>query len=653
MNIEDDAVEVIDIPQFTKDEFLYTDKPYDWLMQIGTNPFILGQLVQRMKDFAATVGVRTFMSLWKDYQKMIAHAEDKAIDNTTRFSDQPVELYCGEYDCTDEGIKYTNRFGLETIVCRHPILVSRRYVNVDTGEEKLEVDFARAGVWKRPIICDRSTLADSRKILELSANGVAVDSENAKELVKYITYIENRNYDKLGETQSVGRLGWIEGHGFSPYVEGLQFDGDVSFRQMFNAVKEKGTLQDWLDTVRPGRQNSQVVRIMLAASFASVLVKPLGVLPFFCHVWGGTEAGKTVGLMVATSVWADPAQGEYYKTFNSTTVHMELLASFCNSLPLCFDELQIIKDRQDFDKTIYMLAEGISKGRGLRTGGIQKVYSWSNCIITTGEMPISNARSGGGAVNRIIEVDCKDERLFTEPRAMANGVRKAYGTAGHAFIDKLLEPDMVDQATDLYNAYYAELNDGDVTEKQAMAGALLLTADKLSNDWIYQDGLTIDQKTLREFLSDKDEVNVNKRAMAWLLDFLAVNGNHFATREDSSVTEVWGEISDGNGKAYIISSIFDAKMNEAGFNANSFKSWAASNGLLETDGDKKRLTKRKQIKGTRVLSRCVCINLQTDEPAQLELYDVTDQDDDLPFKDEDSGQDLSDILSALDSACAI
>ena len=71
------------------------------------------------------------------------------------------------------------------------------------------------------------------------------------------------------------------------------------------------------------RSGNVFPRLILAASFASVLVKPLGGLPFFLHIWGGTEVGKTVGLMLAASVWANPEVGRYIHTFNSTSVGRE------------------------------------------------------------------------------------------------------------------------------------------------------------------------------------------------------------------------------------------------------------------------------------------------------------------------------------------
>ena len=624
----DDQV-VIDIPNYSKEDFTNTTEPFDFLAEFKDNNFILQQMVAKMKDYAASIGVKTFVRMWNAYQKdMMADTKDK-MEAATQFDGQPIELYCGEYSCTEDGVRYTNKFGMPVVVCQHPILVSGRYVNVDTGEQKLQIAFSRAGKWKRPVICDRATLANSQKILELSACGVAVDSDNAKELVKYITYLENRNYDKLGETTSVGRLGWIDGYGFSPYMDGLQFDGDISFRQMYNSVKERGTLEDWLSIVKSGREHSQIVRIMLAASFASVLVAPIGLLPFFCHVWGGTEAGKTVGLMVASSVWANPAQGEYYKTFNTTAVHMELLAGFCNSLPLCFDELQIIKDRQDFDKTIYMLSEGVSRGRGSKTGGIQRTASWHNCIITTGEMPISNANSGGGAVNRIVEIDCKAEKLFTNPRETANGVRKCYGTAGKEFVDMLNE-DGIKKASELYQKHYNDLLDGDTTEKQAMAGALLLTADDLADEWIFRDGLKIDTGTLAGYLTTKADVDVNRRALSWLYDFIAINSKHFNVSEDSK-EEPWGEIDEEHKRAFIISTIFNREMKDEGFNPTSFKSWGVNNGVVEyAEEDVKRIAFRRRIKGAKFIPRCICINFGAIEDNFEDLIDE-DNVNDLPF----------------------
>ena len=103
--------------------------------------------------------------------------------------------------------------------------------------------------------------------------------------------------------------------------------------------------------------------------------------------------------MVAASVWGDPAIGSYVKTFDGTVVGMEKTAAFLNNLPLCLDELQLAKDargRTQFD--VYKLAQGVGRTRGNRAGGVDLTPTWRNCILTTGESPLTGTASGAGKI---------------------------------------------------------------------------------------------------------------------------------------------------------------------------------------------------------------------------------------------------------------
>ena len=111
------------------------------------------------------------------------------------------------------------------------------------------------------------------------------------------------------------------------------------------------------------------------------------------------------------------------------------------------------------DKDIMLLAEGAGRTRGTKSGGIDKTPTWSNCIITSGEMPITTASSGGGAVNRIVEIECK-ERLFSDPRHVADTVKRNYGFAGRRFVEALQQDGAVEAAgetvsyTHLHTSYH-------------------------------------------------------------------------------------------------------------------------------------------------------------------------------------------------------
>ena len=584
-----------EIPEWGKENY-QTPEPFEWLYAFKDNKFVMLQLRDAIKEKAGAVGVKNFVTKWNAFLQEKRKSEGVDIENVTCFDGQPEELYCGEYTCDDSGITYLDYAGREVIVCRHPILPVQRLINIDTGEVKLEIAFKRGFRWQFKVF-DKGTLASANKIVELSKYGIAVDSENAREIVKYLNFLESENYDKIPETNSVGRLGWIADYGFSPYVEELKYDGDLSYKHMFDSVQPFGDYEEWLQLAKRIRSTGHISKIILAASFSSVLVEPLGGLPFFTHVWGGTEAGKTVGLMLAASVWANPALGTYIHTFNSTYVGQEMMAGFCNSLPLCLDELQCIKDRKDFDRLIYMLTEGIGKGRGAKTGGLQRIQTWKNCIMTTGEQPITTGASGGGAVNRIIEIDCKDEKLFADPQTVADTVRRNYGHAGRLFVDKLSED--TDTAKNAYKRFYGLLSQGSSTEKQAMAGAMILTADYLTDLWIFQDGNTIKIEDIRQYLTDKSDVDANARALDWLMDFAASNQQRFDPEDDHG--ETWGVIRDGY--ICIIKSVFDREMMNEGFNPSSFVSWAKRQGLLDSESG--RITKKKLIGNMH--PRCICI----------------------------------------------
>ncbi len=580
----------------------------------------MAQLREEIKQRAGAIGVKNFITLWNAFLESKKRQNGAELEcNVTEFDGQPIELICGDYKCDDYGITTLDRLGFEIAVCTHPILPVRRLTNIDTGDVKVELAYKRGRVWKS-IIVDKCVLASSQRIIELARTGIAVDSENAREMVKYLSAMESLNYDQMEEASSVGRLGWIKGYGFSPYVYNLQFDGDASFRNMFGAVTECGSFDAWLDCMKTVRQNSLIARIMLAASFASVLIEPCNALPFFVHIWGGTEAGKTLGLMLAASVWANPYMGEYIHTFNSTAVGLEMAAGFCNSLPLCVDELQVVKDRKNFDNSIYMLTEGIGKSRGTKTGGIQRVQTWRNCIITTGEMPISNPSSGGGAVNRIIEIDCKDQKIFANPREVADTIQSNYGFAGKQFVEAISAPEQISHARQLFAGFSKALSGGISTEKQTMAAALLLTADKLSEEIIFKDGLVMEQRDIEQFLTSKDDVDQNMRAYEWLFDFVSSNPVRFRFDENSG--ELWG--CQDNDFIYIIKSVFDTKMQEQGFNAASFLSWAKRREIIEGDTQSKN-TKMKWINGAG--TRCVWLSRIK---FKGNFVDITESDE-LPF----------------------
>lgn len=620
---------MIEIPTFEKEEYLSTTSPYEWLYSHRGDRLEMKQLSNRMAEAAAKAGVKNFVALFKEYMASLKGPKGPGVENQTDFYGQERGLWCGSWTADDGGVYGQDRLGFEVCACPHPILPVRRLVNIDTGLEKIELAWRRGNVWKRGVF-DKSVISDARAVIRLSDFGVAVHSDSAKHLVRYLGEVESLNYERIETVQSVGRLGWIEGHGFSPYVESLVFDGKEDYRDRFESVRERGSRAAWLEAVRRIRAGEGVpTRAVLAASFASALVRPCGCLPFLVHLWGGSETGKTVGLMLAASVWADPEPGRYIQSFNGTSVGKELGAAFYNSLPLLLDELQIIDgspaNRVKFQQMIYELAEGVGRTRGRKGGGLQKTGTWRNCILSTGEHPLIDANTAAGAANRTIEICCEDVKLFTERgigggKAAASFFQQNYGSAGRRFVEELQKPGNLEKAVAAHEAWIGRIAaSGDVTDKQAASAALILAADQLAEEWVFQDGVCLDVEDLRPFLITKARMDQDQRALEYLHDQIAMNPIHFdPARALEKSAELWGDC--GEEWIYIIKPQFDRMLAEAGFNAGAFLGWARRNGVIRVGKDGKN-TIPHRVGGK--LARCVWLSARSAprEPEGGDGYD--------------------------------
>lgn len=602
------------LPRYTAEEFL-TPEPYRYLCDhYGGSKTALQFATIEMASNAKEVGfgITNFKSALNSYMREHQSAiRRKGIANYTAFKAQPLKLECGSWECRDNGIYRINSDGDMECACAHPIMPVRRLRNIDTGEERMELAYARGGRWKT-IIVDKMTISTARAITSLSALGISVTSSTASTLVDYLNDLENRNYDTIPESKAISRLGYISEEGFSPYVENLVFDGDASFRNLYASVRSCGSFDAWIHTAQECRRGSVTARILLAASFAAPLLSIVGSLPFFVHLWGvDSGTGKTVGLMLAASVWGDPALGSYVQTFNSTQVGQERTAAFLNHLPYCIDELQLTKDsrgRANYD--VYQLAQGVGRARGRKNGGIDAAPTWSCCFLTTGESPIVSDSAGAGAVNRVIDIECTaGSAVVKDGPKIANSLKQNYGFAGKAYISKLYECEGVQAVVrEIYSNYYKQLCQGDSTEKQAMAAAAILTADYLATHWIFNDdglGLTVDD--IRRFLASREAVSLGSRAYDYMCDWVATNVNHFNTDMSPAIGETYGTLD--NNIAYVIPTVFRSVLKEAGYSERAALSYLRSKKLIDV-GKADEFTKVVRFGTAR---RYICLHLKTED----------------------------------------
>lgn len=540
-------------------------------------------------------------------------------ENYTDFDDARYqELFCGNWIADQNGIRTFTDFG-ECVACYHPILPTERLTNIETGTEKITLAFKKANRW-REITVDKVQIATNTKITELANLGVAVTSENARYLVKYLSDIENFNIDIIPERVSTSRMGWISDE-FMPYTDNVLFDGNGKFDDTFNAITQTGDYEKWLELVKYYRKKGRVeLKFYLMASFASVLIKPLNALPFWCNLWGGTGIGKTVAEMIAVSVWADPTNNRYISDFKSTNVALEVKMDFLNNLPMVMDDTAQVKKRfgDDFSGLIYDLCSGKGKSRSNRQLGANTEKSWRNVIFSSGETPLSNESLQAGALNRILDLEAGTTPIFEDGQAVCEIIGANYGFAGKEFINIIKEIGF-EKILELQKSILEDLKKQNKMEKQSVSLSILLTADRLATDYIFKDDCYIDLDDIKEVLMDTLAVSENERCYDYILGEVAVNTNKFKTNDYGDYQgECWGVIE--KDYAVILANSFEKICKQGGFSSKGFLSWANKKGILKTDKGKNQ--KNKRINGS--LAKCVFLRLKDDELERETTFDYED-----------------------------
>ena len=131
------------------------------------------------------------------------------LSGKTEFDSNYGEMRCGNWIANDNGIRTFGPFGGEILACYHPIIPVQRLINAETHREKIKLAYKKGEHWK-DIIVDKGTIASANKIVGLADFGISVTSESAKNLVRYLSDIENFNMERIEVQVSTGKLGWIE-----------------------------------------------------------------------------------------------------------------------------------------------------------------------------------------------------------------------------------------------------------------------------------------------------------------------------------------------------------------------------------------------------------------------------------------------------------
>ncbi len=510
------------------------------------------------------------------------HLEESIPESVKGFS---VNLRYPDRWCYSEkgGIQYRNeKTGIFATVCRTPIIISKRLRSMEYGDEKVELEYKRDGEVKTAIF-PRSTIFQSKSITCLADLGCTVTSENAKQVVSFLSALEAENMDIIPVADSTGTFGWQTKGRFLPgHGDDIVLDIEPSLRGWANAYEVKGSFEKWKETMAPHRERDKF-RFILAASFTAPLLKWISQRIFFIYNWGGSKGGKTAGLKAALSVWGDPEK--LMVNFNATQVALERMAGFYCDLPLGIDERQLAGNNQgSLEKIVYMLASGTGRARGSKGGGLQEIRTWRTVALATGEEPISTDTSQTGISTRILEIyggPFPDEKSASLMHQMAG---MNCGWAGPYFIKKIMEmgSEEIKQRFEKMLEYVYVKSNGE-NGSHAASIAAVATADALVDVWIF--GSKSEERSENRARSMADYVlaeqqaadagDVNEHAVQYIVDWVLSNQNYFGS---SAIGTCLGFMN--NGCAYIYPTTLNNVLSKAGYSPRKTLKYMADKGYI-------------------------------------------------------------------------
>lgn len=503
----------------------------------------------------------------------------------------PIRLRQAEgFIYSEKGISEINqKTETPALVCRTPIILTKRLKSLETGDERIEIAFKRDDKWHTAIY-PRSTIFSSRKITDLADLGCTVTSENARQVVKFLGALESENIDVIPKNDATSTFGWQPGRRFLPgHDEGITLDIEPSQRGMAAAYCKNGTLEQWIDSMAPHRAREKF-RFILAASFAAPLLRIVKQRIFFVYNWGGSKGGKTAALKAALSAWGDPER--LMVNFNATQVGLERTASFFCDLPLGIDERQLAGTKQEsLEKLVYMIASGTGKIRGSKTGGIQTTYQWRTVALATGEEPLTTDTSQTGVSTRVLEIyggpfDDETEASIMHQRAALN-----CGWAGPEFIKHILQIDEMEivEEYERMQSYVRAISEGkNGSHISGIAAVALADAmiDQLFFGGTKESAWESAKAMAASILVNQVETNatdVNENAVQFVVDWVLSNKAYFGK---NAVGTCLGFTNESGNIAYIFPSMLNQALTKAGYSPRKTMKYMAEKELIGKEIEK-------------------------------------------------------------------
>lgn len=360
-----------------------------------------------------------------------------------------------------------------------PPFITKQLKDIESLIISYEMKFKKAGEFTT-LPVQATEIADSKNIINLANKGLDVDTINRTEMVQFISMFKRLN--NIPDETIATRLGHVKGHFIHPLIDDeiRLVIHEEGYRQLANAFKTKGNLEDYAEKVFKPINNSPMVMTFVYASLGSILLHDFNVDPFVVDMASKTSTGKTTALRVAASAWGTK---RLINEWNTTPIDLERKASILNSFPSMYDDTRKAKPYLLSD-VVYQFSGGKSKGRG-NVQSVDVIKTWKNILLSTGETSIveyGNEKAGVSA--RVVTLQDNPFNDDVNIRALYEGIESNYGHLGLAFIKQYSKQkaSYKDSFKAYEGIYIDKAGENEVMQRVARYFAVLMVAGEILND---------------------------------------------------------------------------------------------------------------------------------------------------------------------------
>ena len=392
--------------------------------------------------------------------------------------------------------------------------------------------------------------ADLRKALSYQGVMIAPDQRARNLFQCYLMSYQTGQY-----ALCVDRVGWHDDVFVLPHKQIGQSSSDLIVYQANNALanhyQSRGTLEQWRSNVAQLAENHSLLAFSLCTAFAGQLLDPLNQQGGGFHIKGGSSKGKSTALNLASSVWGNPK--DFYRTWRATGNNLEHTAYMHNDGFLVLDEIGEINNPKELGNIVYMLANGMGKGRMTKQITAKPMHQWKVIFLSSGEKSLKDIMQEQGQKTKLgqeirladIDIDQSEHGIFDcidfaedapkQAIELSKRMADCYGVAGIAWLEYLTsnKGERMDEARGLLEQYRQALT---VNQSQghivrvANYFALVATAGELAtkaNITGWKTGTTFNaaQKVFKQWLGSFEQVGdyENREIVAHVKAFFEAN----------------------------------------------------------------------------------------------------------------------------------